>query len=64
MVNSELNVKPFRWFIYQNVKVRTTLKTGTIERWNGGMVEWWNGGLAENDTKILKHGTAENDPES
>ena len=47
MVNSELNVKPFRWFIYQNVKVRTTLKTGTIERWNGGMVEWWNGGMVE-----------------
>ena len=44
MVNSELNVKPFRWFIYQNVKVRATLKTGTIERWNGGVAEWRTGG--------------------
>ena len=42
MVNSELNVKPFRWFIYQNV--RATLKTGTIERWNGGVAEWRTGG--------------------
>ena len=47
MVNSELNVKPFRWFIYQNVKLRATLKTGTIERWNGGMAEWRNGGMAD-----------------